>query len=209
MTRSRSSAGSLASIRVRAALAGGLVFGVAAGLTTASWVRAEYTGATFAASAFDVQTNVQGAGYTGATTVAVAATGIYPSATLTSGNQYVSLKVRTDSTSVKGNVALSAAANTATTGLTPILRYRIVTIGSAATCSAASFTASPTYVVGGASAYQNVSAVLPSSGTTSLLANSGSEVQYCVELSIPPGSAQTTYAGTSGVLTLIVTGTST
>ena len=208
MTGSRSSTGPRASIRVRAALAGGLVLGVAAGLTTASWVRAEYTGVTFATSAFDVQTNVQGAGYSTATTVAVSASGIYPSATLTSGNQYVSLMVRTLAGSVKGDVSLSATGN-AGGGLTPVLRYRIVTIAAAATCSATSFTGSPTYVVGGPAAFQNVSAALASSGTTSLLANAGSEVQYCIELSVPPATPQGTYAGTSGVLTLLVTGTST
>ena len=62
MTGSRLPESPRASIKVRAALAGGLVFGLAAGLTVASWTDAERVGATFTASSFNLQTNVQSAG---------------------------------------------------------------------------------------------------------------------------------------------------
>ena len=64
MTGSRLPERPRASIKVRAALAGGLVFGLAAGLTVASWTDAERVGATFTASTFNLQTSVQGAAYT-------------------------------------------------------------------------------------------------------------------------------------------------
>lgn len=208
MTGSRLQAGPHASIRVRAALAAGVVFGITAGLTVASWTDAEFLApATFTASRFDVQTSLQGAAFTNASTVSATVTGLYPSATLTSGNAYVSLRAQTTTPSIAGTVRLSAAAN-AGAGLTPVLRYRIVSIPAAGTCSATSFTGSPSYVVGGAAAYQSVSAALAATATSAVSANSGSSVQYCIEFSIPTGSAQATYAGTSATLTLIVTGSS-
>jgi hypothetical protein len=208
MTGSRLQAGPHASMRVRAALAAGVVFGITAGLTVASWTDAEFLApATFTASRFDVQTSLQGAAFTSASTVSTTVTGLYPSATLTSGNAYVSLKAQTATPSVAGTVQLSAAAN-AGAGLTPVLRYRIVSIAAASTCSAASFTGTPTYIVGGAAAYQSVSSALAATTASAVGANSGTTVQYCLEFSIPPGSAQATYAGTSATLTLIVAGSS-
>lgn len=208
MSGSRPQAGPRASVRVRAALAGGLVFGIAAGLTVASWTDAEFTSASFGTSSFGVQASLNGAAYTAASTVSTTVTGLYPSATLTSGNAYVSLKAKTTVGSIAGTVRLSAAAN-AGTGLTPVLRYRIVSIAAAGTCSATSFTGTPTYIVGGAAAYQNVSAALAPTSTLALSANAATEIQYCIELSIVPASAQATYAGTSGTLTLTLAGTST
>jgi hypothetical protein len=191
------------SIRVRAALAGGLVFGLGAGLTVASWTNAEFTGATFTASAFGVQSSVNGAGFTTSSTLAATVTGLYPSATLTSGNSYVSLRVRTTATSIAGSVQLSAAA--ATGALAPVLRYRIV---QTATCNAAAFTGSPAYVVGGAASYQAASAALSPTTALSLAAAGGTGRDYCIEFSIPAGTAQATYGGTSAVVIYTVTGTS-
>lgn len=208
MTGPRRSAGPRTSIRVRAALAGGLVLGLGAGLTVASWTDAELTTpTTFRASSFGVQSSLQGATYTTATPVTTSVSGLYPSPTLTTGNGYVSLKVKTVAGSVAGTVALSAAAN-AGAGLTPVLRYRIVVIAAAASCSATAFTGSPTYAVGNASIYQQVSAARPPTTSLALAANAGSEVQYCIELSIPTTAAQGTYAGTSATVSWTIVGRS-
>jgi predicted ribosomally synthesized peptide with SipW-like signal peptide len=205
MIGSRPPTGPRTSIRVRAALAGGLVLGLAAGMTVASWTDAEFAGRTFTASTFGIETSINGAAYSATASPSVSVSGLYPSATVTTGNAYVSLKVRTLSTSIAGNVSLAAVAN-AGTGLAPVLRYRIVATASA--CVSGVFTAGATYVAGTFSTYQPVASALSATPARPVAAAGGTEQAYCIELSIPPGSAQGTYAGTSAVLTLNVTGTS-
>jgi predicted ribosomally synthesized peptide with SipW-like signal peptide len=204
MTGSRPQTSPRASIRVRAALAGGLVFGLGAGLTVASWTDAEFTRSTFTASAFGVQTSLNGAAFTTSSTISASASGLYPSATLTSGRQYVSLRVQTTAASVAGTVRLSATA--ATGALAPVLQYRIVL---ATTCTAAAFTGSPTYVVGGASTYQAASSALALTSPLSLAAAAGTGRDFCLEFSIPTGSSQATYGGATASLPITITGTST
>jgi predicted ribosomally synthesized peptide with SipW-like signal peptide len=199
MTDSRPLEGPRASIKVRAALAGGLVFGLAAGLTVASWTDAETVGSTFSASSFNLQTSVQGGTYSGATSVTGTVAGLYPGALA-----YISLKVKTAAVSTSGTVSLSASANS--TGLANVLRYRIVR--SLAACTATVFTGSPVYVVGGAGTYQQVNAALAPTTGIALTANAGLEVGYCIELGIPLGVDQTTYQGTSGTVTWNIIGTS-
>jgi predicted ribosomally synthesized peptide with SipW-like signal peptide len=204
MARSVESRRPRASLRVRAALAGGLVLGVSAGLTVASWTDAEYTSASFTASSFGMQSSVNAAAFTTSATLNASVSGLYPSATLTSGNAYVSLRVKTTASSVAGQVRLSAAA--ATGSLAPVLRYRIV---QAATCNAAAFTGSPAYVVGGASSYQAASSALSPTAALSLAAAAGTGRDFCIEFSIPTGTSQATYGGASAVVPFTVSGSST
>lgn len=201
MTGPRLSAKPRASVKVRAALAGGLVFGLAAGLTVASWTDAERVGATFTASTFDLQSSLQGAAFTNSPTVTGNVTGLYPGSLA-----YLSLKVKTAAVSTAGTVSLSAAANS--TGLDAVLRYRI--IRNAPTCNASAYTGSPTFVVGGAGpAYQQVNAALAATPGLALTANAGSEIDYCIELGMPAtGVSQITYAGASGTVTWNIIGTS-
>jgi hypothetical protein len=187
---------------VRAALAGGLVFGITAGLTVASWTDAEFVGSTFTASCFGLQMSVNGAAYVPAGPVSVTALGIYPGS---SGTRYVSLKVKTAAVSSGGTVSLSAPANGGS-GLTPVLRTRIVS--TTATCNSTAFTAGATYVAGGFAAYQMVSAALPSTPGIAVSADAASEIGYCIEISIATATSQATYQGTSGTVTYTVTGTS-
>ena len=116
------------------------------------------------------------------------------------------MKVKTVAVSTAGTVSLSAAANS--TGLAAVLRYRIVQ--SASACTAAVFTGSPAWQTGGGTAaYQQVNAALAATPGLALSANAGNEVDYCIELGLPPtGVVQGTYAGTSGVPTWNITGTS-
>jgi predicted ribosomally synthesized peptide with SipW-like signal peptide len=186
------------SIRVRAALAGGLVLGLGAGLTVASWTDAELVKGTFTASTFDVQTSLQGGTYSGSTSVPGAVAGLYPGSLV-----YISLKVKTAAVSAAGTVSLSAAANS--TGLAAVLRYRIV---SSLTCTATAFTGTPAYLAGGASTYQQVSTALAATPGIAVGANASTEVGYCIELGMPLGVDQTTYQGTQGVPTWNVVGTS-
>ena len=200
MTGPRLSERPRASIKVRAALAGGLVFGLAAGLTVASWTDAERVGATFTASSFDVQTSLAGGAYTASTTVSGTVNGIYPGTA-----SYIALRVKTTAVSVAGSVRLSSAGNT-TDLLAPALQYRIVR--SSASCTATVFTGSPTYVVGGASTYQLVSAALAPTTPIAVAAAGGTEAAYCIELSVIPGSSQTTYQGKSATVSWTIGGVS-
>jgi predicted ribosomally synthesized peptide with SipW-like signal peptide len=199
----RQSARPRVSIRVRAALAGGLVLGLGAGLTVASWTNAEYVKGTFTASSFDLQTSSQGGAYTGATSLTGNVTGLYPGSLA-----YIALKVKTAAVSAAGTVSLSAAANS--TGLAAVLRYRIVQ--TLAACTASSFTVpspSASWVTGGGtSAYQQVSAALAATPGLAVGANASSEVGYCIELGMPSTGVAQANAGTSGVPTWNIVGTS-
>jgi predicted ribosomally synthesized peptide with SipW-like signal peptide len=199
MTGPRLSERPRASIKVRAALAGGLVFGVAAGLTVASWTDAERVGATFTASSFALQTSLAGGAYTPATTVAGSVSGMYPGGPAS----YIALLVKTTASSVAGSVRLSSAGNTV--GLAPALRYRIVRSSS---CTAADFGAGATYDAGGALTYQSVSTALALTAPVVAAAAAGDVVAYCIELSMAPGSAQASYQGTTTVVSWTVSGAS-
>jgi predicted ribosomally synthesized peptide with SipW-like signal peptide len=202
MTGSRLSERPRASIKVRAALAGGLVFGLAAGLTVASWTDAERVGSTFTASSFDLQSSLQGGMYITAASVSTTVTGIYPGFPA-----YIALAVKTAAVSLGGTVSLSAAANS--TALDAVLRYRIVQTFS--TCNAAAFTTAPVFVVGGAgpATYQQVNVALAATPGLAVAANAGTGVGYCIELGMPAtGVSQLTYQGTSGTVTWNIVGTS-
>ena len=192
------------SARVRAALAAGLALGIPAGLTVAAWTDAEFTApATFTASRFDVETSLQGGAYSGSTTVPTSVSGLYPSSTLTSGRRYISLAVRTTTSSVAGTVRVSAAA--ATGALAPALRYRIVALGAAATCDAGAFGVGATYLAGDAAAFHAASSALPLTAPVAIGAAGSTPAQLCVELSVADGAAQGTYAGTAATVTWSLT----
>lgn len=207
MTVSAESGRPRASIRVRAALAGGLVFGIATSLTVASWTDAEYVTSTFTASRFDLELNVNGAGYSSAATISPSITGVYPGST---GTLYLPVRIRTTSTSVAGTVSLNHAAIASPSGLTSALRYRL--IRGAATCDAAAFSAGATYVVGTStlSTAPLVSTALAATTPLAVSAAGGSELVYCFEFSLAAtGLAQGTYgATTTSAMTWNVTGSS-
>jgi hypothetical protein len=207
MTVSEVSGGPRESIRVRAALAGGLVFGIATSLSVASWTDAEFVTSTFTASRFDLEVNVNGAGYSAATPISVTVSGVYPGST---GTVYLPVRIRTTSTSIAGMVSLNHAAIAGPTGLTSVLRYRL--IRGAATCNAAAFTAGATYVVGTStlSAAPLVSTALAATTPLAVSAGGGSELVYCFEFSLASsGLAQATYGSSStAAMTWNVTGSS-
>ena len=207
MTVSVESGRPRASIRVRAALAGGLVFGITAGLTVASWTDAEFVTSTFTASQFGLEMNVNGAGYSTATPISVSVSGVYPGST---GTVYLPVRIRTTATSVAGTVSLDHAAIASPTGLTSVLRYRL--ISGAASCDAAAFTAGATYLVGTStlSAAPLVSTALPATTPVAVSAAGGSPLVYCFEFSLASsGLAQATYGATStAAMTWNVTGSS-
>lgn len=207
MASSATSAGSRISIRVRAALAGGLVFGIATGRTVASWTDAEYAASTFTASRFDIETSLNGGGaYASTSSVPIAVGGVYPGP---AGAVYQGILIRTVTPSIAGTVTFRHPAIASAGTLAAVLRYRAVQ--TTATCASGVFTAGATYLVGSSSAYASVGTpVTVPVAAGSVAADSASTTGVCLEFSLPAtGVAQGTYAGTSsGAMSFLITGTS-
>lgn len=184
--------------RLRAVLAGGLVFGIGATLTLAAWNDSEYAAGQFAASVFATQSNT-GSGWVSTTegspaTLAFNATGMSPGA-----SHYAYLDVRTTSaTTVDGTVALNSAGKTGT--LATVLEYRTVLIGSTAACSATAFSGSPTWVAGGASTYVAGGTMPGTPPNTALSSGAANTLRYCFDVRVT-ATAANSYQGTTGTLT--------
>ena len=196
-------------LRLRAVLAGGLVFGVGAAVTLAAWTDREYGTGTFTASTFDTE-STSAATSTGWASNATApgaalafnATGMSPGSL-----QYATLNVRTTlATNVAGTVVLTSAATTGT--LPAVLTYRVIrTPLTTTTCNAAAFTAGSAYIAGSnAPAYQGASTV-PAVPVSSSLPAANGEIRYCFEVLMAP-IASTSYQGTTGTITWLFTATS-
>lgn len=196
-------------LRLRAVLAGGLVFGVGAAATLAAWTDREYGTGTFTASTFDTE-STSAASSTGwasnvtspGATLAFNATGMSPG-TL----QYATLNVRTTlTTNVAGNVVLTSTTPTGT--LPAVLEYRAIrTPLTTTTCNAGAFTAGSTYIAGtSVPAYQSSSTV-PAVAVQSPVAAANGEIRYCFEVRMAP-TAATSYQGTTGTITWLFTATS-
>jgi predicted ribosomally synthesized peptide with SipW-like signal peptide len=188
-------------VRLRAALAGGLVLGVTASFTLASWNDAEYASGAFTASVFRTESSVQGAGYASNTTspgatVTLAGAGFTPST-----SAYFPVLIRTTTNSIAGRATLYGAtlggADASTLGVA--LVYRVVRTTS--TCDATAFTGTPTYVVGAASTFRALTAGQESGVSTSLAAATGiapgAPTGFCFEVTLPTGAAGSLQGKTS------------
>ncbi|WP_235564190.1 SipW-dependent-type signal peptide-containing protein [Microbacterium sp. Root553] len=172
--------------RIRAVLAGGLVFGVGATMTLAAWNDSEYSSATFTAGRFDIVGAVDGAafsshptstpiGSTAALTFSAPFGAMVPGTTV-----YALFSVKTANPSVTGSLQLSVA-STAGTGLGPYLRYGVRTI-TGTTCNAT------TYPAGTAVVADNSTMSTAGTGTQTVAANGGSTVNYCIAVTLPSGA---------------------
>ncbi|SDP36646.1 SipW-cognate class signal peptide [Nakamurella panacisegetis] len=164
---------------IRALLAGGLVLGIGTATTLASWTDNEYVSGAFTTSSFDIQSSLDGSVWADHGTSGAAASmtfngsGMSPTAV-----RYAPLYVRTKPGSVSGTLALQGGTSN-NTALAAGLQYRVVTFTG--TCAAASFTGTPTFVVGSSSA----SATIGTAGsTTPVTANGASNSQLCFEVSM-------------------------
>jgi predicted ribosomally synthesized peptide with SipW-like signal peptide len=192
--------------RIRAVLAGGLVLGIGAAVTLASWVDTEYGTGSFTASTFNTESTgatvnwVSNTASPGATLV-FAATAMSPSA-----SHYASLNVRTTAaTTVAGTAELTSATTTGT--LAAVLEYRAVRApSSGTTCNAAAFAGSPTWIAGGSSSWI-ASNTVPGSPVSSAIAAAGGEIRYCFDVRIL-STAASSYQGASGTITWLFTTTS-
>ncbi len=188
-------------LKLRAVLAGGLVLGVGAAVTLASWVDREYGSATFTASTFDTEST------SAATSTGWASNSAAPGASLTfaatamspGALQYATLNVRTTAgTTVPGTIVLSSATTTGT--LPTVLEYRLVRTATTSTaCNAAAFSSS-TYIAGAATPTYLAPTTVPGSPVSSTLAAAGGEIRYCFEVRRQP-TAATSYQGATGTIT--------
>lgn len=181
--------------RIKAILAGGLVFGVGATATVAAWTDSENAESSFTAGRFDIEVSVDGKNWTSSPTMTFDAGNMFPGA-----KAYAKVFVRTSSTTtMNGTVKVSGGGitNPGTT-IGASLAYRAVTqstttsgMGSV-TCTENSFTGSPTYVLGTASRIPLKTAI--TSGSTQSLSKQATSVQaYCFEVVLPettPNAAQ-------------------
>jgi predicted ribosomally synthesized peptide with SipW-like signal peptide len=173
-------------------LAAGVVLGLGATATLASWNDSEFATGAFASSTFDTESNVQGGGYSSndtspGTTVTFSGAGLSPDVPV-----YFSVLVRTKATSTAGTVVLSGATLGGTDAATlgAALVYRVV--ATTASCAAAAFTGTPSFVVGAAATRRALTAGQEVGVTSTLAAATaslpGAPTGFCFEVTLPAGS---------------------
>ena len=202
--------------RVFALLAGGLVLGLGATATLASWSDNEWvvggaTGTTpgIGTSAFEVEQN-RGTGWGQFETAnggLLTFTG--PNLTLSPGDStFTQVSLRTTASapaSIGGTLQLLAGVQAAapqpasSTALWNALQMKVVvseTLAAAATptCDASRFTAGATYAVGTASTFGTLATA--ETGTHTLLPTAGNVFHYCYQITLPTGSADTLMGAT-------------
>jgi predicted ribosomally synthesized peptide with SipW-like signal peptide len=191
--------------KVFALLSGGLVLGLGATATLASWNDSEWvfggvdsTLSGVTTSVFEVQQN-RGSGWGDfETSPGGALTFVAPTSGLTPGDAaYTQVSLRTTSGSLAGTLSLQAGVTAPTpayaasdSGLWSAMQLRVVvTTGTPGTCDATAFSAGATYVVGSFAAGASMAAA--GSGTRSLSASAGNQQNYCFQLLLPGTAADT------------------
>ena len=169
-------------LRIRALFAGGLVLGVGATSTLASWNDAEYARSTFTAGKFGIEGKlpIESSYIKHASTDAALlnfspnVAGLFPG-----GTSYAAFAVRTTTGSMAGSVRLTAGIPS---GALTELRYGVRTVSAMAQCNAAE------YVNGGSVIPEN-STLGTSAAASQQLAADGTPVYYCFALSLPFGAS--------------------
>lgn len=182
-------------LRLRALLSGGLVLGLGAAVTLASWNDSEYSRATLTTSVFNTESSVNG-GTTYAdnnvtpATMVLTAGSFYPGAI-----QYSQVLVRTKATSIAGTVTVPAPVVTGTDAATLGAAFVYRVVRTTATCDATAFTGTPTFVVGAAAVTRAFTAGQETGVTNTLpLATAtlpGSPLGFCFEITLPTGASNT------------------
>ncbi|MDR6437871.1 putative ribosomally synthesized peptide with SipW-like signal peptide [Paenarthrobacter nicotinovorans] len=184
-------------IRIRALLAGALVLGLGSSVTLASWTDSDFASGAFGASVFVTESNVtkpyNASGTWSANDVAPGAALVFTATSMSPGSVvYAPFALRTKANSVAGEVVLGIPAvtssGTGTADLGAALRYRVV---RSATCDAASFSGTPTFVVGSDGTKpltqgQAAGVVNPLSAASATLP--GTPTQFCFEVTLPAGA---------------------
>ena len=191
----------LRSRRIRALLAGGLVFGVGATMTLAAWNDSEYGTATFTAGRFDIVGATDGTTFSSHPVGTPAALSFStPFSAMAPGNTvYALFSVRTANPSVAGTLQLSVT-STAGTGLGTYLRYGVRSI-SGTTCNGTTYSAGTSVVP------DNSTMATGGTGTQAVAANGGTTVNYCIAVTLP-AATDNGAQGLTAIQTWRVAGTS-
>lgn len=178
----------LRSRRLRAVLAGGLVFGIGVTATLAAWNDSEYGTASFTAGKFDIVGAIDGTTFSSHATTGAAATlnfQLAPTAMAPGNSTYALFSVKTANPSVAGTLQLTAG-TPAGTGLATYLTYGVRTIAGT-TCN------STTYAAGTAVVADGSALTAGGSATQVVTANGAAQVNYCFAVTLPltaPNAAQ-------------------
>jgi predicted ribosomally synthesized peptide with SipW-like signal peptide len=185
---------SVRALRLRAVLSSGLVLGVGAAVTLASWTDQEYATGTFQTSVFNTQSSVNGGAYAdNATSPGAAVTVSGPFAPGVSS--YFTVSIRTTANSVAGTAVLNGATLGGTDAATlgTALVYRVVR--TTATCNAAAFTGTPAFVVGASGTTRALTAGQETGVSNPLAAATstapGTATGFCFEVTLPAGASNT------------------
>jgi predicted ribosomally synthesized peptide with SipW-like signal peptide len=182
--------------RLRVLLAAGLVLGVGASVTLASWNDEERANASFTAGMFGIEGSATGTTFTDYSSTATAAAlsfSLPPKAMVPGSVLYALYSVRTSTTSIAGTVVLAAdAANSA--GLGAHLTYGVRSI-TGTTCSAAAYGKGAVVVPNGSS----LSAGQAAPATLPLAAAGASPVNYCFEVTLPQSTGNEAQGKTAAV----------
>ncbi|MFT4213608.1 MAG: SipW-dependent-type signal peptide-containing protein [Microbacterium sp.] len=192
----------LRSRRVRAVLAGGLVLGIGAAATLAAWNDSEYTAATITAGTFDIVGSTDGSTFDDhpSTDPATLSFSAAVSAITPGDTVYALFSVKTAEESMAGTVQLVADNGSSLTGLAAALTYGVSTV-SGTTCDSTTFSAGTAVVASGSAL------TVDGTGTQSLSANGGNQVNYCFAVTLPTGAASS-LQGTSTTPVWYVSATS-
>ncbi len=179
--------------RIKAVLAGGLVFGIGSAATLAAWTDTEEASGSFKAGTFNIELAVDGS-WSSNTDMTFDASGMYPGSKV-----YAPVFVRTTpDTTMDGELAVSSAGATGDAGgIAESLEYRAVTSSltpgaeSSFSCSENSFSGSSTYVYGGASTTVPLASNATGAGKQAIKPNAGDVRAYCFEVTLPTESPNT------------------
>ena len=194
--------------RIRAVLAGGLVFGIGCAGTLASWNDAEFTAATFSAGRFDIVGSTTGAagsfgqhaaaGSAAALSFSIVSPGSI-SAMAPGDTAYALYSVRTTAlpadsaipgavNSVKGAVQLIAdSGNSAAGTLGAYLTYRVRTIAGTS-CTSTTFGSGTAIIPASGNTETDVPLSTSAAQTQALAAAGGNQVNYCFAITLPAGT---------------------
>jgi predicted ribosomally synthesized peptide with SipW-like signal peptide len=193
-------------LRLRAVLAGGLVLGVGATLTLASWNDSEYASGSFAASTFNTESSTVSGVWASNTSAPGASLAFNATAMSPSVSQYAWVNIRTTAASTVGGTITLASSTTSGT-LIPVLQYRaVLTAAIDTTCDSSAFSGTPTYIAGSAATYLAVTTV-PASPVASAITSPSGELRYCFDVRVQSG-ANNTYQGGTGTVTWLFSGIS-
>ncbi|GAA1869840.1 SipW-dependent-type signal peptide-containing protein [Brevibacterium marinum] len=187
--------------RIKAVLAGGLVYGIGSAATLASWTDTEEASGSFEAGTFNIELAVDGS-WSSTSEMTFDASGMYPGSKV-----YAPVFVRTTpDTTMNGELAVSSAgASGSADGIAGSLEYRAVTESIAPGqeaafgngCTASAFDGSSPFIFGGASSVEPLLTAAAGEDTQELGKDSGSIAAYCFEVTLPtstPNAAQGTSA---------------